>query len=181
MVHTGVAGMPAELPAGWRRLITRMLVVCLIPTMAGCGFHLRGSGALPTEMSVTYIKSARQYSSLVDDFAAALRVHDVQVTEVRSDATAVLTITRDDYEREVLSVNTAGKVLEFELRQTIRFSVITGDGLPLIEDQSVSLSRAYLYSSTDVLGKQREETVVRQILQKNLVNLAMLRIEAAAR
>jgi len=173
--------MTVKVPASWRQMITRMLVVCLLPTIAGCGFHLRGSGALPAEMSVTYIKSASQYGSLVDDFAAALRIHDVQVTEVRGEATAVLTIIKDEFEREVLSVNTAGKVLEFELRQTIRFAVMTADGLPLIEDQSVSMSRAYLYSSTDVLGKQREEAVVRDTLQQNLVNLAMLRIEAAAR
>ena len=181
MVHTGVAGMAEKFPAGWRQMIPRIMLVCLITTMIGCGFHLRGSGALPPEMSVTYIKSASPYSSLVDDFAAALRVHDVQVTEVRSDATAVLLVIKNDYERDVLSVNTAGKVLEFELRQTIRFSVLRVDGLPLVEDQSVSMSRAYLYSSTDVLGKEREEKVVRNTLQKNLVNLAMLRIEAAAR
>jgi LPS-assembly lipoprotein len=181
MINTGMEKIAEKLPSGWRQLITRMLVAGLITTVAGCGFHLRGSGGLPAEMSVTYVKSARQYGTLIDDFAAALRVRDVQVTEVRADATAVLTIIKDDYEREVLSVNTAGKVLEFELRQTIRFSVITGGGLPLVEDQSVSMSRAYLYSSTDVLGKQREERVVRNTLQKNLVNLAMLRIEAAAR
>ena len=181
MIKTVGSKMTVNIPAGWHQQAARLLLACLLLAVAGCGFHLRGSGALPAEMSVTFIKSTRPYGSLVDDFAAALRVHDVQVTEVRGDATAVLTIIKDDYEREVLSVNTAGKVLEFELRQTIRFSVMTGDGLPLIEDQSVSLSRAYLYSSTDVLGKQREETVVRQTLQKNLVNLAMLRIEAAAR
>jgi outer membrane lipopolysaccharide assembly protein LptE/RlpB len=43
------------------------------------------------------------------------------------------------------------------------------------------MTRDYLYSNTDVLGKQREEIVVRRALQRELVNLAMLRITAAAR
>jgi outer membrane lipopolysaccharide assembly protein LptE/RlpB len=72
-------------------------------------------------------------------------------------------------------------VLEYEIRQTIRFSVTTPAGRVVVPEQSVSLSRNYIFSSTDVLGKQREEQVVRATLQENLVNLAMLRISAAAR
>ena len=81
----------------------------------------------------------------------------------------------------VLSVNTSGKVLEYQLRQTIRFSVATAENLPVVEQQTVTLSRAYLYRSTDVLGSEREKDAVRSTLQKNLVNMAMLRIVAATR
>lgn len=147
--------------------------------MAGCGFQLRGSAALPAEMAVTYIQSGQPYSSLVDDFAAALKARDIQVTEERSDATAVLKILGNELERRVLSVNTSGKVLEYELRQTVNFSVATAANQPLLEEQSVSMSRDYLYSNTDILGKAREDQDVRQTLQRNLVNMAMLRITAA--
>ena len=51
----------------------------------------------------------------------------------------------------------------------------------LVPEQSVSLNRDYTYSSTDVLGKQRERKVVLSNLQTNIVNLAMLRIAAAGR
>ena len=146
--------------------------------MTGCGFQLRGSAALPVEMAVTYIQSGQPYSSLVDDFAEALKARDIQVTEERSDATAVLKIHGNELERRVLSVNTSGKVLEYELRQTVLFSVTTTANQPLLEEQSVSLSRDYLYSNTDILGKQREDQDVRQTLQRNLVNMAMLRITA---
>jgi outer membrane lipopolysaccharide assembly protein LptE/RlpB len=47
--------------------------------------------------------------------------------------------------------------------------------------QRVEMTRDYLYSSTDVLSKEREEKVVRRTLQQELVNLAILRITAAAR
>ena len=105
----------------------------------------------------------------------------MQVTEQRAAATAVLRIHENDRGRDVLSVNTSGKVLEYQLRQTIRFSVATAENLPVVEQQTVTLSRAYLYSSTDVLGSEREKEAVRSTLQKNLVNMAMLRIAAAAR
>ncbi len=149
--------------------------------LAGCGFQLRGSAALPAEMSVTYIKDIRPFSTLVDDFAAALRLRNIMITDRESTATAVLHITENSTEKSVVSVDTAGNVLEYEIRQTIRFSVLTSAQQVVVSDQSVSLSRDYIFSSTDVLGKAREEQVVGATLQENLVNLAMFRIAAAAR
>ena len=93
----------------------------------------------------------------------------------------MLEIISDNREKDVLSVDNAGRVLEFQLRQTIQFAVTTSDKLPLLEPQSVTMTRDYLYSNTDVLSKEREEVVVRRALQRELVYLAMLRITTAAR
>jgi LPS-assembly lipoprotein len=158
-----------------------LLAACLAITLGGCGFQLRGTAALPEEMSVVYIKSSNPYGSLVSDFADALRVHHVKVTENHKKATAVLHIMQDKQDTAVLSVNASGKVLEYQLRQSIQFDVKTIDNLSLLEPQSVSMTRDYLYSSTDVLSSAREQVVVRSALQLELVNLAILRITAAAR
>ena len=164
------------------RLETCLLLVFVLTSLSACGFHLRGSEALPAEMAVTYIQSSDPFSTLVDDFSEALRTRGAKVTERLEDATAVLRIQANDKERDVLSVNTSGKVLEYELRQTIEFAVATtAENLPIVESQTVTMRRAYLYKSTDVLGSEREKDAVRHTLQKNLVNMAMLRIAAAAR
>jgi LPS-assembly lipoprotein len=173
--------LTARLAGNTRLPVFCLLAIFMVTGLAACGFHLRGSEALPAGMAVTYIQSGRPFSSLVDDFADALRTRGVQVTQDSSAATAVLRIHDNDRGREVLSVNTSGKVLEYELWQTIEFSVATADNLPVVEPQTVTLRRAYLYSSTDVLGSEREKDAVRSTLQKNLVNMAMLRIAAAAR
>lgn len=162
-------------------LLAMLLPAAMAALSAGCGFHLRGSAALPPAMAVTFIKSNNPFSSLVDDFSAALQVHDVRVTKERSEATAVLNILDSSIKTAVLSVNTAGKVLEYDIQQTIRFSVVTAGNKPLVQEQTVSLSRDYVYSSTGTLGKERERKVVLTNLQRNIVNLAMLRITAAAR
>jgi LPS-assembly lipoprotein len=157
-----------------------LLLAGMVALAAGCGFHLRGSAALPPAMAVTYIKSSQPFSTLVDDFSAALKIHDVRVTEERSEATAILNILDSTVETRVLSVNTAGKVLEYDILQTIRFSVVTATNETLVPEQTVSLSRDYVFNTTGVLGSQREGKVVRANLQSNVVNLAMLRITAAA-
>ena len=156
-------------------------MIFVIVSLSACGFHLRGSEALPPEMAVTYIQSSTPFSTLVDDFSEALRTRGAKVTERLEDASAVLRIEANDKGRDVLSVNTSGKVLEYDLRQTIQFSVATAENLPIVESQTVTMRRAYLYKSTDVLGSERERETVRHTLQKNLVNMAMMRIAAAAR
>jgi len=166
---------------GFSACLPALLLVAMSALASGCGFHLRGSAALPPSMAVTFISSDQPFSSLADDFSAALKLHDVRVTQERSEATAVLNILENDVETRVLSVNTSGKVLEYDILQTITFSVVTAGSETLVPEQSLSLNRDYIFSSTDVLGKQREDKVVRANLQSNIVNLAMLRIAAAAR
>jgi len=166
---------------GLQALMAWTLLLGLLSAVAGCGFHPRGSSALPSDMAVTWIKSGQPYGSLAGDFSEALRAHGGTVTRERSEATAVLNILSNDIEKRILSVNTAGKVLEYETLQTIRFSVMTRENLPLVEVQEVSMSRDYLFISEDILGKEREDKVVRETLQRNLVDLAMLRITAVAR
>jgi LPS-assembly lipoprotein len=156
------------------------LLVCLAVMLSACGFQLRGSAALPEEMAVTYIMAGNPYGTLVNDFAEALRTHKVTVTEVREEATATLLVIDSKRDKDVLSVNGNGKVLEYQLTQSIVFSVVSADKTTLLDPQQVAMSRDYLYSSTDVLSKEREEAVVRRTLQRELVNLAILRMAAVA-
>ncbi len=163
------------------KIIKLNILLLVIAILAGCGYQLRGSASLPEAMSVTYIKGLRPYSDLVNDFAHALRTRNATVTTDQAAASAVLIITGNTTEKLVLSVDTVGNVLEYEIRQTIRFSVSGPDRRDLLPEQSLSLSRDFLYTSTDVLAKAREEKLVRRTLQENLVNLAMLRIASLKR
>jgi LPS-assembly lipoprotein len=164
-----------------KRWLFTLAVILAVSLVAGCGYQLRGSASLPPVMSNTYVKGLRPYSALVDDFSHALRTRNAAVTTDPATASATLSITANDTEKLVLSVDTAGNVLEYEIRQTIRFSVVAADQQVLLSEQSVSLSRDFLFTSTDVLAKAREEKLVRSTLQKNIVNLAMLRIAALGR
>lgn len=173
--------MAATAMQAGKPVLAGLLMMCMLSLVTGCGFQLRGSTNLPAAMEITYIEGVKPFGTLADDFAAALRLRNITVSDRERTATAVLHITGNNTEKLVVSVDTSGNVLEYEVRQTIHFSVHAADQQVVVPEQSVSLSRDYIFSSTDVLGKQREEEVVRATLQENLVNLAMLRIAAAAR
>ncbi|MGB7931037.1 MAG: hypothetical protein WCH04_02215, partial [Gammaproteobacteria bacterium] len=63
----------------------------------------------------------------------------------------------------------------------IQFEVVVADGQPLVDQQSVTRSRDFKFNRNDVLGKEREAETIRKELQRDTVNLAMLRITAAGR
>ena len=156
-----------------------MAVVSLL--LGACGFHLRGSESLPAEMSVTYIRGTGEFDSLYDDFRTALENRGVRVTQDRGEATAVLNILDNNTDKNVLTVDLAGKVLEYRITQNVQFEVTAADGQPLLDQQSVTRSRDFKFNRNDVLGKEREAETIRKELQRDVVNLAMLRLTAAGR
>lgn len=144
--------------------------------LSACGFQLRGGAGMPADMTVTYVRGLNQYSDLVDDFVQALRVRKVDAVTAPDSLAATLQVNASNTEKLVQSVDTAGNVLEFEIRQTIRFTLYDRDGGVLLPEQSVTQRRDFLFTSTDVLAKQREENIVRRSLQKKVVDMALLRI-----
>jgi LPS-assembly lipoprotein len=146
-----------------------------------CGFHLRGDATLPEAMAVTYIQAKNPFDTLNEDFRDALEGHGARVTENRDEATAILRILSNRDEKDVLTVDIGGKVQEILIRQTIRFDVVAPDNQPLVEKQTVTLSRDFVFNKDDILAKEREADLISNELQRDVVNMAMLRIAAASR
>ncbi|MDH3900798.1 MAG: hypothetical protein OEU51_07115, partial [Gammaproteobacteria bacterium] len=83
--------------------------------------------------------------------------------------------------KDVLTVDIGGKVQEILIRQSISFVVVTPDNQPLVEKQTVTLSRDFVFNKDDILAKERESDLISGELQRDVVNLAMLRIAAAVK
>ncbi len=157
------------------------ILVLVIAVLTACGFHLRGDSDLPEAMAVTYIQVKKPFDTLNDDFRDALEGRGARVTETRDEATAILRILGNRDEKDVLTVDIGGKVQEILIRQTIRFDVVTPDNQPLVEKQTVTLSRDFVFNKDDILAKEREADLISTELQRDIVNMAMLRIAAASR
>ena len=163
---------------------SRVLLPCLLVTLltllaTGCGFHLRGSEGLPDSMVVTYIQGAKPWSSIYEDFRDALEDHGATVTEQRDEATAVLRIIENDNRMDALTVDIGGKVQELLLSHLVRFKVTAPGQEVLLDEQSVTARRSFVFNKNDILAKERESRFIRRELQRDVVNLAMLRIMTA--
>ncbi len=148
--------------------------------LAGCGFHVRGAPVIPPEMARTYIDTDDRYSLFYRKLEAELQQTGVQVVDSPEQATAELVILADDTGQRVLSVSARNVPREYEVYYTIFYSVQSGERL-LMEPQEKTLTRDYTYDETRVLGKAREEDLLREAIADDLVRLVMFQLSSIHR
>jgi len=126
-------------------------------------------------MERTYIAASDQYSLFLREFEARLRSAGVELTDSAADATATFTISFDDTSQRVLSVSARNVPTEYEVYYTLTYSLDAG-ATNLMPEQTLTLTRDYTYDSTLVLGKAREEELLRDAIVQDLVRVVMKQI-----
>ena len=144
---------------------------------AGCGFQLAGTGNLPPAMQTTYIDSTEPRSEFYTSLAETLRRRGLDVVDSGAAAGARLVITEDLSGERVLSVSARNIPREYEIFYSIIFS-LEADGESLIDAETLVVRRNYSFDETQVLGKEREEALLRRALAEDLARQVMRRIEA---
>ena len=128
-------------------------------------------------MERTYIAAVERNSLFHRELQAQLRAADVQLVESPADATAVLTISIDESEQRVLSVSTRNVPTEFEVYYTVEYGLISGEE-SLLAPQYLTLTRDYTYDETLVLGKAREEALMRDAIVQDLVRIVLKQLSS---
>ena len=126
-------------------------------------------------MESTYIASNEPYSQFVRSFESELSAAGIELTESPGDATAIFTISFDETSQRVLSVSARNVPTEYEVFYTLEYSLDAGTA-NLLPQQSLTLTRDYTYDSTLVLGKAREEELLREAIVEDLVRIVMKQI-----
>lgn len=145
--------------------------------LAACGFQLQGVDTTPAAMQRTFISTSDEFSPFYRQLRRSLQASGVELTASSDDATATLTILYDVTGQRVLSVSARNVPTEFEVFYTIRYAITNGDG-SLLEPQELTLTRDYTYDATLVLGKAKEEQVMRDAIVRDLVRIVMKQISA---
>ncbi len=127
---------------------------------------------MPSQMQRTYIASNDPYSLFVREFEVRLRESGIELGESKADATAVFTILIDDTAQRVLSVSARNVPTEYEVYYTLSYSLDAGQS-NLMPEQTLTMTRDYTYDSTLVLGKEREEELLRDAIVQDLVRIVM--------
>ena len=126
-------------------------------------------------MDRTYIASNDRYSPFLREFETQMRAAGVELTDTASDATATFTISFDQTDQRVLSVSARNVPTEYEVFYTITYGLDSATE-NLMPHQTLTLTRDYTYDSTLVLGKAREEELLREAIVQDLVRIVMKQI-----
>ena len=147
----------------------------VVGSLTACGFQMQGVFTPPAGMERTHIAAGDRYSPFYREFDARLRAEGVELTDAVADATATFTIFADDTGQRVLSVSARNVPTEYEVFYTITYSLDSGT-TGLMPQQTLTLTRDYTYDSTLVLGKAREEELLREAIVADLVRIVMKQI-----
>lgn len=150
------------------------LVAALV---AGCGLHLRSPPDIPEEMARTYIATDDHYSLFYRQLQVRLQEVGVELVDSPAEATAQLSIILDDTGQRVLSVSARNVPREYEVYYTVLYSLKSGEDV-LMEPQSKTLTRDYTYDETRVLGKAREERLLREAIADDLVRVVLIQLSS---
>ena len=155
----------------------RLVAIGVALALTGCGFQLQGRESLPPELGRTYISTADPYTEFHRALVSALEVRGIEVIDDPALASSVIDIARDQTGQRVLSVSARNIPREFEVYYTVEYSVRTSEGT-VLSPQRITLTQDYTWRETEVLGKRREQEVLRSALIRDLVRQVMRQLSA---
>ena len=168
---------------GLRRTWHVIVGLMLSAAMVSCGFHPRGSVTRLTDLGSIYVDVSRDLS-IAEAVREALNDAAFVLARNRDDADILLRLTDEEQGERVVSVNSTGRVSEYELSHSVRMLISESeDGKAPAYPQNqnfnrVEVTREYTYDETNVLGKQNEARILRAEMKEELVRQIVLRTNA---
>lgn len=155
--------------------ISRTLwISLLIIVLTGCGFHLRGALPTLTMDNPIYIAGVDKNSDLYRELARQLRGAKSVITETRSLAKSVLTISDYRSRERQLTLNSSNQAVEYELEESFNFSVQTSR--TTVESRPLKVTRVLGRTESETLAREREEREMRINMRHDLVNQLMYQL-----
>ncbi len=153
-----------------------LLALIVAATLAGCGFHLRGSGSAQMPYKTMYIALPETADVNVWLQRYIKASGTTAIVDSPNEAEAVFQQLSDNRMKTILSVNAQGRVREYRLQLTYRFQVANAKGQILVRPNEVSLSRDITFDDSNILAKDLEEGLLWRDMNNDLVNQIMRRL-----
>ncbi|MCK9384756.1 MAG: LPS assembly lipoprotein LptE [Nevskia sp.] len=160
-----------------------LCVVAVMLMLGGCGFRLAGSRPLPAQLQSVYVEAINPYQVTAPPLLTALQTRITRsggaVKSKAEDAGVTLRLSDLQEARQVLSIGTDGRAIEYRLLTRVTFELIKNGGETLLAPETQTVSRDYSFSATQILPKEAEEARLRNYIQDELADLVLLRVESA--
>lgn len=159
----------------------RTLPLLLALLLTACGFRFVGDRPLPELLRRVHVDVIAPYRVMEPPIETHLRALLLRrgskvldrpvagVTEIR--------LSQLETRREILSVGTDGKALEFALITRVQMDV-RRDSAVLVPGLVIEVTRDFSFNAEQVLAKEAEEERLRRYLQTEIAELLLLRLEA---
>ena len=155
----------------------RILLIALTLVLSACGFHLRGSYTLPFDTLYVALPETTELRAILKRNIEAST--QARLVDEAKGAQAVLTVLGDIPAKNVLSLDSSGRVREFQLVRTFSFRVHDPENRDLMPPGRIVIRRDITFNDTQVLSKESEEALLWRDIQDDLVQQLLRRLAAA--
>jgi LPS-assembly lipoprotein len=143
--------------------------------LAGCGFKLRGTQTLPFD-TILVPPTTVLGTELARNINAGT---NAKVVSDAKAADAIFYLLGETQEKVILSLNTQGRVREYQLRYRVVYRVSDPKGQQdFIPPQQIMLTRDITFND-QVLAKENEEALLYRDMRSDMVQQIMRRLAAA--
>lgn len=160
-----------------RQALTLVSATTLTLALSACGFRMRGangSAMLPFKTMYLNVPGTPslgiELRRNIEGAGGTDVINDEKLAEVKLE---VLTNTRD---KQVLTLNSQGRVREFTLYSRVSFQVRDNANNILLAPVEIVLRRTMSYDETLVLAKESEEATLYREMQSDMVQQILRRL-----
>ena len=140
-----------------------ILITLLICLLIGCGFQLRGA----IEANFDSISINGGSEGFVKQLKKRLRQSSIEVRA--SGGEIILEITEDKLEKRILSLNSSGRVSEYELKYIIAYRIKSEKEAEWGQLINSEVRRQYTFDDENVVAKALEEENLIKGMQDELI------------
>jgi LPS-assembly lipoprotein len=147
--------------------------------LSACGFRLRGTGPQPVLPFKTLFLSVAEGSPIAVPLRRNLdAMSNIEIVSDRKQADAALEVLNEGRDKQVLSLNSQGRVREYTLLYRANFRVVDKEGRQLLAPTELVIRRIQSFNESQVLAKEAEEATLYREMQSDLVQQVLRRISA---
>ncbi len=144
------------------------LALLVALSLAGCGWHPRGSQDLSLQMRQLRLVTPQPDAALAEQLRRALQAAGVELVDA---AGTGLSLHLGDEQRVLrkVSLDRDARSAEQEMRVSVAFDLRNADGAVVFGPRTATASRVYAFDPNSIIAKQDEENLIYKELLDNVV------------
>ncbi|MFZ6847056.1 LPS assembly lipoprotein LptE [Undibacterium sp. RuRC25W] len=153
---------------------TCLLILAMLMSLSACGFKMRGPVSLPFHSIYVALPDA---SPLGSELRRQIHANgQTQVMESADGAEVIMDVLQESKEKQILSLNSQGRVREYTLLYNFSFRLRDAQGKEYLAPVKMQLKRTLTFNESVVLAKETEEATLYHDMQIDLVQQIMRRL-----
>jgi len=155
-----------------KKLNSLLLLIFVIFTVSSCGYQLRGS------INIEGLENVNVFSDKKNNITRILqqKLSPYQQDNFNKSEYPSIRILSIDIKKRQLSVNSSGRVDEYEIKKTIKYEFIYSKNN--IVSGVLKSSASYDFNESQMQGTRERENMAAETIDQNLVRKLLLKFKA---